>query len=126
MIMQSSAYLTNRNPRLSNSLSSSFNMMLLSSGERLPPCGVPITVSLYSSLICTPLTRYFLISDITSPSSTVLDIKFINLRSEEHTSELQSRGHLVCRLLLEKKKKTQARTIVREQTSRRLKSIQRL
>src|SRR5690625_6060951 len=25
------------------------------------------------------------------------------LRSEEHTSELQSRGHLVCRLLLEKK-----------------------
>src|SRR2546422_7565723 len=28
-------------------------------------------------------------------------------RSEEHTSELQSRLHLVCRLLLEKKKKTQ-------------------
>src|SRR5690625_6661090 len=27
-------------------------------------------------------------------------------RSEEHTSELQSRGHLVCRLLLEKKKIT--------------------
>src|SRR5437660_5126751 len=29
----------------------------------------------------------------------------VRLRSEEHTSELQSRGHLVCRLLLEKKKK---------------------
>src|SRR5690625_7040256 len=29
-----------------------------------------------------------------------------DLRSEEHTSELQSRGHLVCRLLLEKKNKT--------------------
>src|SRR5437870_13281112 len=29
----------------------------------------------------------------------------IAVRSEEHTSELQSRGHLVCRLLLEKKKK---------------------
>src|SRR5439155_21611506 len=29
----------------------------------------------------------------------------IETRSEEHTSELQSRGHLVCRLLLEKKKK---------------------
>src|SRR5437870_11184781 len=28
-------------------------------------------------------------------------------RSEEHTSELQSRGHLVCRLLLEKKKPAQ-------------------
>src|SRR5439155_20019227 len=27
-----------------------------------------------------------------------------NSRSEEHTSELQSRGHLVCRLLLEKKR----------------------
>src|SRR5437870_11479608 len=31
-------------------------------------------------------------------------------RSEEHTSELQSRGHLVCRLLLEKKKTTQHTT----------------
>src|SRR5687768_7176282 len=29
-----------------------------------------------------------------------------DLRSEEHTSELQSRLHLVCRLLLDKKKKT--------------------
>src|SRR5690625_5729098 len=27
------------------------------------------------------------------------------IRSEEHTSELQSRGHLVCRLLLEEKKR---------------------
>src|SRR5690625_6580788 len=37
-------------------------------------------------------------------------------RSEEHTSELQSRGHLVCRLLLEKKnndKKHRARTQTR-------------
>src|SRR5439155_27250456 len=31
-------------------------------------------------------------------------------RSEGHTSELQSRGHLVCRLLLEKKKPTRAPT----------------
>src|SRR5207253_11507164 len=29
-------------------------------------------------------------------------------RSEEHTSELQSRGHLVCRLLLEKKKRSRS------------------
>src|SRR5690625_6346009 len=29
----------------------------------------------------------------------------VRYRSEEHTSELQSRGHLVCRLLLEKKNK---------------------
>src|SRR5215208_2362448 len=32
-------------------------------------------------------------------------------RSEEHTSELQSRGHLVCRLLLEKKKPTSTRRL---------------
>src|SRR2546429_3895880 len=31
--------------------------------------------------------------------------RFLDERSEEHTSELQSRLHLVCRLLLEKKKK---------------------
>src|SRR5690625_5380060 len=35
----------------------------------------------------------------------VLHLHFMSPRSEEHTSELQSRGHLVCRLLLEKKKK---------------------
>src|SRR2546429_6851160 len=35
------------------------------------------------------------------------------LRSEEHTSELQSRLHLVCRLLLEKKKKTKTLTDTR-------------
>src|SRR5207253_5872874 len=33
------------------------------------------------------------------------------LRSEEHTSELQSRGHLVCRLLLEKKNNVRRRAI---------------
>src|SRR2546422_3308713 len=32
-------------------------------------------------------------------------------RSEEHTSELQSRLHLVCRLLLEKKKKNNTNTV---------------
>src|SRR3712207_8406765 len=34
----------------------------------------------------------------------------VPLRSEEHTSELQSRQYLVCRLLLEKKKKTHLTT----------------
>src|SRR2546429_4787795 len=37
--------------------------------------------------------------------SAVLGSLFFHDRSEEHTSELQSRLHLVCRLLLEKKKK---------------------
>src|SRR3712207_8193491 len=36
-----------------------------------------------------------------------LMLNVIALRSEEHTSELQSRQYLVCRLLLEKKKKKQ-------------------
>src|SRR5439155_20074784 len=42
-------------------------------------------------------------------------------RSEEHTSELQSRGHLVCRLLLEKKKGNRGCTVackIRSITSR--------
>src|SRR3712207_6880098 len=36
-------------------------------------------------------------------SQTLLDHGRVGLRSEEHTSELQSRQYLVCRLLLEKK-----------------------
>jgi len=39
----------------------------------------------------------------------VIDPTFHGPRSEEHTSELQSRLHLVCRLLLEKKKKQKVR-----------------
>src|SRR5439155_27270476 len=50
-----------------------------------------------------PTSREFLrrlVQNITSnPGGWLID-----MRSEEHTSELQSRGHLVCRLLLEKKK----------------------
>src|SRR2546422_688069 len=50
------------------------------------------------------------------------------LRSEEHTSELQSRLHLVCRLLLEKKKKqthqTQNKPDPREQKTHKSKSSQ--
>src|SRR5690625_4229351 len=40
------------------------------------------------------------------------------VRSEEHTSELQSRGHLVCRLLLEKKKDMRGRTRGADQAKR--------
>src|SRR5690625_3473357 len=41
------------------------------------------------------------------------------VRSEEHTSELQSRGHLVCRLLLEKKKtQTRKKSIFSEHQDR--------
>src|SRR3989449_5224008 len=44
-----------------------------------------------------------------TPTSSQLRLR---LRSEEHTSELQSRLHLVCRLLLEKKKKHMSRSSV--------------
>src|SRR5438309_8966404 len=43
----------------------------------------------------------------TGPNAVVIAVKpdHVPIRSEEHTSELQSQFHLVCRLLLEKKKK---------------------
>src|SRR5689334_24646083 len=47
-------------------------------------------------------------SDATSPED---GIRCHHRRSEEHTSELQSQFHLVCRLLLEKKKKIQTTII---------------
>src|SRR5690625_5459920 len=46
---------------------------------------------------CSPVQRW-------PPSPAARAAKCLRQRSEEHTSELQSRGHLVCRLLLEKKK----------------------
>src|SRR5258708_20820283 len=44
-----------------------------------------------------------------SPNATWSKRRSVQRRSEEHTSELQSPDHLVCRLLLEKKKKTSTR-----------------
>src|SRR6202000_3495140 len=59
-----------------------------------------------------PYTTLFRSTSSTAPSSAKtrpLDQEPDPVeRSEEHTSELQSPDHLVCRLLLEKKKKTQA------------------
>src|SRR5215510_15154333 len=42
-------------------------------------------------------------------------------RSEEHTSELQSRGHLVCRLLLEKKKKKKKKKLIEKKKKKKKK-----
>src|SRR2546422_6675033 len=44
----------------------------------------------------------------------------ISERSEEHTSELQSRLHLVCRLLLEKKKNNYNQNLLAEHTAHQL------
>src|SRR5690625_4126391 len=59
-------------------------------------------------MLIVPLVFVSLVTGVSSLNdiSTMgrLSVKTVALRSEEHTSELQSRGHLVCRLLLEKKK----------------------
>src|SRR2546429_2147233 len=50
-----------------------------------------------------------LIRVVDQRAADIEDLVLNDERSEEHTSELQSRLHLVCRLLLEKKKKQQTR-----------------
>src|SRR5690348_17523881 len=53
-----------------------------------------------------PLNGMLVISPLNSLFKVIcLAFAFVTVRSEEHTSELQSPVHLVCRLLLEKKKK---------------------
>src|SRR5690625_6333469 len=65
--------------------------------------GPDIQICLLSA--CHPL-KYFITGDVPRSEITerVHTFHDPSARSEEHTSELQSRGHLVCRLLLEKKK----------------------
>src|SRR2546429_6417370 len=62
--------------------------------------------TLFRSGINDPDTSYRAIVLLPSGRSTphLRELSYMTLRSEEHTSELQSRLHLVCRLLLEKKK----------------------
>src|SRR5437773_4897559 len=57
----------------------------------------------------TPDTRGKLISLATETERTL----FFDFRSEEHTSELQSHHDLVCRLLLEKKKKLESNNLIK-------------
>src|SRR5690625_5603730 len=49
--------------------------------------------------------RFILGPRLVELASAAGEDRLLAARSEEHTSELQSRGHLVCRLLLEKKKR---------------------
>src|SRR3989442_11045354 len=62
------------------------------------------TLSLHDALPISTYTR----SSTAGPMKNSGPAKF-HWRSEEHTSELQSRPHLVCRLLLEKKKKKRSK-----------------
>src|SRR2546422_7701583 len=73
------------------------------------------TLSLHDALpISAAAGRYAGLDRFECRTRIVEDMKALGLierieRSEEHTSELQSRLHLVCRLLLEKKKKKRAK-----------------
>src|SRR2546430_15830739 len=60
------------------------------------------TLSLHDALPILAVSGYFAAKEAVCPHLPAMT----NSRSEEHTSELQSQSNLVCRLLLEKKKKT--------------------
>src|SRR5438445_11382545 len=62
--------------------------------------------TLFRSVLGTPAESRILRSATASHAPNLPAWKTGKHRSEEHTSELQSRQYLVCRLLLEKKKKT--------------------
>src|SRR5262245_63384860 len=64
----------------------------------------------YTTLFRSPPGVYHVVDDDPSPVSIWLPAFARAVRSEEHTSELQSLRHLVCRLLLEKKKKKKTYT----------------
>src|SRR2546427_6000418 len=83
------------------------------------------TLSLHDALpICSQHTRALSVrllrsAEVSLPLSPPLQEAGLSeaaqeLRSEEHTSELQSQSNLVCRLLLEKKKKTTTKSQHRE------------
>src|SRR5436190_22084514 len=60
------------------------------------------TLSLHDAL---PISDAPIIESASTPGARAAAIRGASPRSEEHTSELQSHSDLVCRLLLEKKKK---------------------
>src|SRR5438270_9427799 len=63
-------------------------------------------------------SRTAIVSVLRSITNTASGTRCMFLRSEEHTSELQSQSNLVCRLLLEKKKTYYHRTRTRAHAHR--------
>src|SRR2546427_8119189 len=63
-----------------------------------------LAVFIPSCMFCLPFLQQFFPSFPSIYQASIVFVPF-NYRSEEHTSELQSQSNLVCRLLLEKKKK---------------------
>src|SRR5258708_21556394 len=91
--------------------SSPTSLMLPPVGTSEPFCNSPITVSDVTDFPdpLSPTTHSGSGKSVTSLTVMGLLQKGSLVRSEEHTSELQSPDHLVCRLLLEKKNKTRRR-----------------
>src|SRR3712207_7429586 len=75
----------------------------LSLHDALPICGQDVTADLEPGVMLIEAVRKVLAAH--GLTSGALTLQAGAFRSEEHTSELQSRQYLVCRLLLEKKKK---------------------
>src|SRR3989449_6352994 len=71
------------------------------------PAPAPLTRPLPSTVTAELLLAQVTVRPVSAlpRESVVVACSCVVARSEEHTSELQSRLHLVCRLLLEKKKK---------------------
>src|SRR2546427_4101532 len=80
---------------------------------RRPPRSTlfPYTTLFRSVLLCRHLRKLSNHSQVKKKGVGVAFQEAANLRSEEHTSELQSQSNLVCRLLLEKKKKKTKKTV---------------
>src|SRR5438552_7462323 len=83
------------------------------------------TLSLHDALPISPhgLVGLWIYGGIGQPTKREREIGLVGgHRSEEHTSELQSPDHLVCRLLLEKKKNISTQTLITysSRTSRRV------
>src|SRR5258708_21203408 len=76
---------------------------------RRPPRSTlfPYTTLFRSDIKGQKCTHYACLGDVVGYNANPKEcLDIIRIRSEEHTSELQSPDHLVCRLLLEKKKLT--------------------
>src|SRR2546430_16802885 len=75
---------------------------------------LPIYLLLANRVVVSPMCQYC------AEDGTPNDWHLVHLRSEEHTSELQSQSNLVCRLLLEKKKKRDVTPSIKERSIRYL------
>src|SRR6266851_7411403 len=87
---------------------------------RRPPRSTlfPYTTLFRSHVVEQPAAGF---EDVVQGARVLLDALLPHVRSEEHTSELQSHHDLVCRLLLEKKKKNKKNTKNRKTTKKHTK-----